>query len=139
MECPVCFGPSDMKTLCGHEFCKSCISQTIDISLACPLCRGLLIDEPVAIKALNECIRKSLHIASTKTRQRYWKKYNQFKDDVVQGNLDPEQMGHSMISYLMTIVGNASRTIIKLEMYAAVAERNFYLLIPYDDWRSMFL
>ena len=111
----------------------------IDTSLACPLCRGLLIDEPIAVKTLNECIRKSLHSVSAKTKRRYWKKYNQFKEDVTQGYLDPEQMGNSMISYLMTIVGEPSRIIIKFEMYNAVIERDTYLSIPYDDWRRMFV
>ena len=43
-ECVVCFSPTD-NTLppCDHRVCLECIQQWTEISLHCPMCRGVLL------------------------------------------------------------------------------------------------
>lgn len=40
-KCPICMDPlvEEMSTMCGHIFCKECISASIAAQGKCPICR----------------------------------------------------------------------------------------------------
>lgn len=45
-ECPICYETFDnnIKTICGHVFCKKCITKSLYNSIRCPMCRNELLD-----------------------------------------------------------------------------------------------
>ena len=49
--CPVCLGDIGEKdscvTECGHSFCLKCILRASQENTACPMCRNVLVDDPV--------------------------------------------------------------------------------------------
>ena len=46
-ECSICYdGNSDYKTLCKHEFHKSCLNNWYNVKNTCPLCRQS-IEKPI--------------------------------------------------------------------------------------------
>ncbi len=47
-ECPICMESSfaTEKTVCGHSFCKSCLSTHLENNHTCPLCRTSLKNSP---------------------------------------------------------------------------------------------
>lgn len=49
-ECPICYSDIDNSTgkcttKCGHTFCSKCFAQSLQRSVACPLCRNILAEE----------------------------------------------------------------------------------------------
>ena len=39
-ECPICLEePCAIITGCGHQFCKACVKQSLDVKNSCPMCR----------------------------------------------------------------------------------------------------
>ena len=56
--CPVCLetmnGKNQFTTVCGHQFCASCILSNSEFADSCPLCRAEIgIEVPNAIRNLN--------------------------------------------------------------------------------------
>lgn len=140
MECPVCMDQmASSTTICGHNFCESCLSKVVTTSLFCPLCRGILLDETISIKVLNESILDSLMSVSKKKRNLYWKGFNKLKQHVKNGSLLEDEMGSEMISLLFHVVGESAKHFIKMEMLEAVLRRKDYEDLPYVDWRYLFI
>ncbi|KAK2737378.1 hypothetical protein FQN57_007557 [Myotisia sp. PD_48] len=44
LNCQVCFAlmTSPYTTTCGHTFCRSCVTQVLNVSNLCPVCRGII-------------------------------------------------------------------------------------------------
>jgi hypothetical protein len=40
IECPICLGPKkdEVKTTCGHNFCRECIEMSLKLKSECPYC-----------------------------------------------------------------------------------------------------
>jgi hypothetical protein len=137
MECPICFGSTDMTTRCQHAFCSDCIQQLIRTSLWCPLCRQFLLDEEVAIKAHNETIRIALLTLSHKKRKRYWWKYRMLRRAVDYCTLKEEDMSYELISLLLQTVD--AYEFIHDELVKAILHRDDYMKNPFEDWRTPFI
>lgn len=46
-KCPICMDPfiEEMSTMCGHIFCKKCITTVVATQRKCPTCRKFIIME----------------------------------------------------------------------------------------------
>jgi len=141
MECPICLEEKDdiTTTICNHKFCKDCISTIIVTSITCPLCRGLLLDETISMKALNESIKHLLGSISKKKKKLFLKKYKKLQQKVTDGSLKEDELGEEIISSLITITGEYARNFIRLQIHEAVIYRDTYMDAPYDDWRLPYL
>jgi len=141
MECPVCMETKDtlMTTICGHTFCTACVGQIVVTTLKCPLCRGLLMDENISSKALNNTIRSILPTVSKKKKKAYWKKYQDKLEEVSLGIFEEEELGTELIGLLIQMAGETARSHMKVQMLEAVVHRETYLNAPSEDWRHLFL
>ena len=140
MECPVCMETNDncVTTMCGHTFCTACIGHVASSSLKCPLCRGLLMDEPISCKVLNNTIQCILPTVSKKKKKSFWKAYTDMRTDVSVGLADEENIGVELIRQLIIMAGEKARSYMKVQMVEAVVHRDAYLESPMKDWRLMF-
>lgn len=45
-ECPICYETfeNNVKTCCGHVFCKKCVLKSLHRSIHCPMCRSEILD-----------------------------------------------------------------------------------------------
>jgi hypothetical protein len=141
MECPICLEQKDdmTTTICNHQFCKNCIGTIIVTSIVCPLCRGLLLDETISVKALNESIKHLLSNVSKKKRKRFLNEYKRLQQKVNDGSLKEDELGQEIITSLITITGEDARLYIRLQIHEAVIYRDTYMDMPYDDWRLPYL
>ncbi|CAG8501016.1 10022_t:CDS:1 [Diversispora eburnea] len=60
LDCKVCYQLfiDPITTPCGHTYCKSCLTRSLDLNGRCPLCRYQLQDY---ISFINQPINKTLH------------------------------------------------------------------------------
>lgn len=141
MECPVCLETKTtcMTTICGHTFCTACVGQVVVTTLKCPLCRGLLMDEDISSKALNNTIRSILPTISKKKKKAYWKAYQDKLEEVSLGLIVEDDLGVELIGLLIQAAGERARSLMKVQMLEAVVHRETYLKAPSEDWRNLFL
>ncbi len=140
MECPVCMeSKTTMTTICGHHICTACVGQIVVTTLKCPMCRGLLMDEHISSKALNDTIRTILPTLSKKKRKAYWKMYTAASREVDLGLEDPDDLGTKLITLLIQLAGERARSCMKIQMLEAVVHRDTYLDAPSEDWRHLFI
>ena len=137
MECPICFGSTNMTTHCHHSFCSTCMNQHIRTSLLCPLCRQMLLNDASAVKAHNESIRMSLLMLSNKKRKTYWWKYRMLYRAVDRGALHENDVAHELMRLLLQIVGEPAHDFIHEELVKAILCHD-YMDIPFEDWRTPF-
>jgi len=139
MECPVCLETksSYVTTICGHTFCTACVGQVVMTTLKCPMCRGLLMDEPVSCKVLNESIKHTLRTFTKGKKRLFWHEYHLIHARVDEGEITEDDIETKLIEVL-TRMGASAQLYIKQEMLEAVVHRDDYLKAPYEDWRLQF-
>ncbi|XP_058838006.1 uncharacterized protein LOC131693829 [Topomyia yanbarensis] len=51
IDCPICFEPiwrkDPVSTICGHLFCRACISRELRLRKDCPICKRVLTPDSV--------------------------------------------------------------------------------------------
>ena len=140
MECPICFEHKPgITTICNHTFCEDCITAFCVKTLNCPLCRQLILDEPISIKILNDSIKNALTNSSIKHQNKYWSEYLSLQQQVSDGILQQDDMGEKMIHTLIDIIGENGKCFIHVQIIEAILHRTTYLETPLDDWRWMFV
>ena len=136
MECPICFGSTNMMTHCSHSFCDGCMKELIRTSILCPICRQMLLTDASAAKAHNESIRISLLTLSNKKRKRYWWKYKMVCRAVEYGALHKDDIAHELMRLLIQRV-DVAHDIIHEELVKAILQVD-YTETPFEDWRTPF-
>lgn len=141
MECPVCMESKDnlMTTICGHTFCTACVGQVVVTTLKCPLCRGLLMDEDISCKTLNDTIAGVLATFSPRKKRGYWYGYQKLRIKVDNGEMEEDAVGEELIQLLIRMAGEIARSCMKVQMLEAVVHRDTYLNEPSPDWRLQFI
>ena len=80
MDCQVCYSlfHDPLTTCCGHTFCRSCLHRTLDHSHQCPMCRRMLIINPLLNPELcpsNGCIAQMIEL--------FWPKEKLLREEAV--------------------------------------------------------